>query len=689
MQSLTWYRNRLMSMSAGEAAWRARTAVRTVVDRGLCAWRGRHPAIRQIAAPGDRRGEGLGSGRGKLFGGALASPVLTAEHYPDDWRQALIQRADAVLEHRFCLLGDEPLDFGQEINWNYEHRAGKPTPMRFAPSIDYRDFDETGDCKWVWELNRHHHLVVLGRAFRVTGDRRYALEVSAQLESWIRQCPFGRGMNWRSPLELAIRLINWVWALELIRPANAVSAETADRILRAAYRHLWEIDRNYARYSSANNHLIGEAAGVFIGSRYFDSLRGASRWRARSREILLREIVRQTHADGGNRELATGYHQFVVQFFLAAGLCARNASEDFSRDYWARIEQMLAFSAAFGEAGGTIPAFGDCDDGYVLDLGGPRGDYRGLLAVGAVLFDRPDFKRLAAGVREPVFWFCGPAGLDRLDRLEDASPQTLESRAFPDSGYYLLQAGRAGGDSISVAFDCGELGFGSTAAHGHADALSFTLRVNGADILVDPGTHDYFTYPDWRTYFRSTRAHNTIEIDGRDQSEMSGPFLWGRRAHGRCDEWTVSEDAVTVSGVHDGYESLADPVTHRREIALDRARHEVRLRDELIGEGRHTVAQHFHFSEACVVERVDENRFRASCPEAVVELILDTRLACQMFRGNTSPIIGWVSRKYHQKSPCTTLVGKAEIDGTTHLETVISVCPVRKRRPVVSCTSAG
>ena len=252
-----------------------------------------------------------------------------------------------------------------------------------------------------------------------------------------------------------------------------------------------------------------------------------------------------------------------------------------------------------------------------------------------------------------------------------------------------MPTGRPDGEDVSVAFDCAELGFESTAAHGHADALSSTLRVNGADVLIDPGAYDYFTHPDWRTYFRSTRAHNTIEVDGKDQSEMSGPFLWGRRAHGRCEAWSPGGDTVSVSGAHDGYEGLPDPVTHRRAIALDRSRREVRVLDELIGKGPHIIAQYFHFSEVCVVERVEENRFRASCPEAVVELVLDSRLSCETFRASTSPIIGWASRKYHQKSPCTTLVGKAETNGTTRLETVISVCPVRARRPVVSCTSVG
>ena len=106
----------------------------------------------------------------------------------------------------------------------------------------------TGDCKLVWEPNRHHHLVVLGRAYRATGDVRYAQAVVEQLQSWLDQCPFGHGMNWRSPLELAIRLINWVWALDLIREAGLLTGRAAARApLHAAWLHLWEIARKFSR----------------------------------------------------------------------------------------------------------------------------------------------------------------------------------------------------------------------------------------------------------------------------------------------------------------------------------------------------------------------------------------------------------------------------------------------------------
>ena len=183
--------------------------------------------------------------------------------------------------------------------------------------------------------------------------------------------------------------------------------------------------------------------------------------------------------------------------------------------------------------GGCIPQLGDSDVGYVLDLETDGDRARNLLAVGAALFGRSDFKELAEDAHERVYWLLGNDGcrvfdgLGSLLRKEGAF--AIRSRAFPESGYYLLQCGGRGPDDdrISVSFDCGALGFGSIAAHGHADALSLTVRISGVDVLIDPGTYDYFTFPEWRRYFRSTPAHHTITVDGLSQSENRGPVRWG------------------------------------------------------------------------------------------------------------------------------------------------------------------
>ena len=141
-------------------------------------------------------------------------------------------------------------------------------------------------------------------------------------------------MNWRSPLELAIRAINWSWAYDLIEPSGAMDPAFRTRFLDSLDLHVWDIARKFSRGSSANNHVIGEAAGVLIAAtRFAADLSKSAALVAESRQILEQEIVAQTYADGCNREQAFGYHHFVTQFFLFAGMAARRGGDDLSASY--------------------------------------------------------------------------------------------------------------------------------------------------------------------------------------------------------------------------------------------------------------------------------------------------------------------------------------------------------------------
>lgn len=671
MQRLNWYTRRLRAMAPDEAVWRLRGALRDTRDRYLLGLRTRW-AARQVSADGDalRR---PGYRVSDLPVGVWSTPDTGSAQ--KSWMEGLRTRADQITANRLDLFDLQAHHLGDPIDWNRDPKSGIAAPPSFAPFIDYRDFQKVGDCKFVWELNRHHQLVVLGRAYRATGDIRYAQAAVSQLEQWFDQCPYGIGMNWRSPLELAIRLINWVWTVDLLQPSGVLRPAFCERLLNVVYLHLWEVSRKYSRGSSANNHYIGEAAGVYIASCYFRRLKDAARWQTESRQALCNEILAQTFPDGVTREQAVGYQLFVLQFFLLAGLVGRRTGQDFPPEYWIRLHRMYQFIGALGEGGDGLPMLGDCDDGYVLDLDANPHDVRPWLAIGAAVFNDPELKAWAGHYCEAGHWLLGPEGQASFEALT-ALPEDrrLAARAFPESGYYFLQCGRSDKpDRISVVFDCGPLGFKSLAAHGHADALSFTLRAFGVDVLVDPGTFDYFTYPHWRDYFRSTHAHNTVVVDDVDQSVMLGSFLWGARAEARCLEWKPAERGGRVCGEHDGYRRLASPVVHRRTLELDGERRELIVQDEFDTGGRHDFAVCFHLAEHCRVARSEGNSFEIEVGPGRVTLQLDPCLEVVTYRGSESPIGGWVSRGYHHKAISTTFVGRCSQHGPLRLRTRIEI----------------
>lgn len=669
MPSFHWYFRRLQTMSPAEIVWRLQSKIRDSGDRLRLAtgnWPSRRDAITSVSKePSFRLSE--------CQPGCWSSPLP----HEEGWLSALLKKADAVLENRLSYFDLENHFHGNPFNWNRDHNQQIDSPLCFAQSIDYRDVNKAGDCKLVWEPNRCHHIVVLARAYRATGDMKYAHGVVAHLVSWMDSNPVGRGMNWRSPMELSIRVINWGWALDYIYESGLFKGEFRERVLHSIYLHLWDVTRKFSKGSSANNHLIGEAAGVFIAACYFPELNNSSPWLEESRRILEQEIREQTFADGCNKEQALSYHLFTLWFFIFSGLVGKKSGRDFSEGYWQTVEKQLVFLGRLTEGGGRLQMYGDCDDGYVLDLGITPDDPYSPLAIGAVIFNRPDFKQWSRNYREAAFWLFGPESRQRYEQLQlSQRASDLSSAEFKDAGIYLLQHGRQdSADSISVYFDCGPLGYQSIAAHGHADALSFTLRAFGEDILVDPGTYDYFTYPDWRTYFRSTRAHNTVEIDGIDQSVMLGPFMWGERAECELLKWETGLGKTVVAATHNGYRRLADPVTHEREIVLDGTNKDLTITDRLDCSKSHDAVLYFHLSESCRVQHMQNNTVTIVCHKGSVVLDIDPKLTVSTLDGSLNPKGGWVSRAYHKKEKGVTILAKSRIAGKVEFQCRIAVIP--------------
>ena len=665
MDKLRWYYYRLRSMSFSEIVWRLKSKAVDILDI-FRIYLNLYPSQKTIF---------FGEVNQDDFGFSVLDESFKKENFSDQWGVELVKIADKVVKHQINFFDLQNCDLGDPIKWQKDFSSNIESSLNLIQFINYRDFPNVGDCKLVWEPSRHHQLVILGRAYVLTGELKYAQAVLDQMESWIDQNPYGRGMNWRSPLELAVRVINWVWALGLIHESGLFVGAIKDKILHSAYLHCWDVTRKYSKGSSANNHLVGEAAGVFVAVSYFKFFNNADNWREEAKVILSEQIELQVYSDGCIAEQALGYQFFVLQFYMYCGLVARKLGDDFTPEYWVTIENMLNFVADIYEGGSELPMFGDKDDGYVLDLGNEPSDVSSLLSLSSVMFNNTRFKSLANSASETLYWIYGSDGLNQYEIIESDKPHQLKSKQFEDSGYYLLQTG--GNESqvaVSMLFDCGELGYGDIAAHGHADALSFSLRIAGESVLVDSGTYDYFSYPEWRQYFRSTSAHNTIAIDNLDQSEMCGPFLWRDKAEARCLEWSTSEESDVIYASHTGYERLTDSVSHSRRITFDKQAVKFSLVDEIRCKDKHEVEMFFHFAPEVDVELENAHSLWIKLKgENNLRFVFDENLKLALHRAKPGSHIGWISRGYHQKQASVTLVAKASISGDTQFSTKIEI----------------
>ncbi len=624
--------------------------------------------------------------RGEVIGFGLATkpPLPTDSLAARSWISVTTdleiadyaRTAQRVIDEEFPIFGQKTGHEGSAPDWNRDPLSGIRAPLGLGKLIDHRDENSVGNIKYLWELNRHLEFLPLALAYSSTRDRTYLAPIRLRLESWLDQCPYPRGVNWASSLELGIRLINWSLTWQLAGRAESplfvgkAGIKLRDRWLNSIYQHVHFIHHYYSQHSSANNHLIGEAAGVFVASRTWPYWRQMAQWGARARQILIGEVAAQTHGDGVNREQAIAYQQFVLDFLLLAALAGRATGNNFPANYWQTIEKMMEFLHSAMDAEGNVPMFGDADDGYVirLSLDPDFSPVRSLLATGAILFDRPDFAAASGNLDTKSRMLVGAANWESLCRRGKVTYSTPRN-AYPEGGYYIMRKNPGSSAEVRLIADAGPLGYLSIAAHGHADALSIVVSIAGREILVDPGTYAYHTKPIWREYFRGTGAHNTVRVDGLDQSVQGGNFMWLQHANASCLAFDSTDTGGLFVGEHDGYRRFPDPVTHRREVQMQST--VIEVTDRLFCRGAHEVERCWHFSEHCHVTVEGGIVVAESGPVRVTLRAAEPVREVRLLRGSEAPPAGWVSRHFDIKVPSDSIYFFSDIRGDCELRTLI------------------
>jgi hypothetical protein len=500
-----------------------------------------------------------------------------------------IQRqADKICNHRFDLLGYEDLDFGDPIDWYLDAVHSKRAPREPFHKIRFLDFGEVGDSKIIWELSRHHHLVTLAKAYRLTGDWRYVEELRRQWSHWHAQNPYPIGINWASSLEVAFRSLCWMWVFHLLEGSPALSPDFRGDWLRAQALSGRHIERYLSTYFSPNTHLLGEGVALFFIGTLCPELKSAAVWKQQGWQIVLQESERQVQTDGLHFEQSIYYHVYALDFFLHARILASRNGMAIPEEFDRTLTRMLEALCWLGRAG-VPPRFGDDDGGRVFDPRRNRGEHLlDPLATGAALFERGDFKFLAGGLREETIWLLGPDAVAPFDELSPVEP-SFESVALVSSGLYLMADSKT---RQQVVIDAGAQRT-ATAGHSHADALSVCLSRDGHNLLIDPGTFEYVGDGPERNDFRGTSAHNTLRVDGLDQAEPQNPFAWTNLTETKAERWITGEAFDYFVGSHDGYCRLSSPVVHRR-FAFSLKSRLCLVRDVAEGSGEHRLEILWH-----------------------------------------------------------------------------------------------
>ncbi len=604
---------------------------------------------------------------------------LLREHYGI---HSLIREADEVCSHRFRLFRSQVKSFGERINWHFASGRLDEYPRMYFDRISISDVGQFGDVKYTWELNRHQHFCVLGRAYWASDDKKYAREFVRQLQGWIADNPFLIGVNWTNTLEVAMRGIAWLWAYHFFASSpefRVVRGEMLDALLL----HVHYIDRFMTMGHAPSNHIIGEAAGLLHLGLFFSRNRLRKKWVDKAIYLLEREMQRQVYRDGSSKEQSPSYHRLVLDFFTLSYLICKMNGRTLSRAFCERLEKMYEYQGAVLKGDGRAYSFGDSDDARLLRLSSrPVDDYRGMLSSGAAIFESPALKALSDGFDEESFWLLGRAGHEAFLTVPDRQVES-SSAAYPDSGLFLLRPDEPRAH-LELRFDCGPQGLPPTHAHGHADALSIEVTARGRNALVDAGTYAYNIVWAWRSFFRSTFAHNVVVVDGKGQAVPRRTFRWGQVPKVRCLRWGFGHAYDYVEGEHDGYQRLPGPVRHRRIVLFVKPT-AFYVIDLLEAGQEHDYELFLHFAPGNLEVHPDGS----ACWQGREGGVLDVRLLspCSariaVVEGSLNPVQGWVSRGYGEKEPAPTLTLKACRIGRTVLGLRLAARDVEEARAQV------
>lgn len=434
---------------------------------------------------------------------------------------------------QFDLTSDLEWNRGTKGHWEYEI---------YSLDICTRNTDDIGDIRCSWEINRMQFMPYLALIYKKTNDKKYLDLIKKHFNDWNDKNYFLKGINWVSPMEIAIRSYQWLVTYYLID-----DDDLRKDMLIAIINSMKYVSNNLSKFSSANNHLILEAfilseIGYIIEDVY------PQNWCEIGYNILEKEMYLQNYDDGINKEHALHYQAFVTDAILQYNFFLRKINKKPIAEEI--VKKSLSFMSDLNVDRLNFE-FGDSDDAKILSFSLKNSNYYYyILQLGSIYY-KTEF--IAFEILLPEVKFISKV-YERI-KLEDYKSEKY--KLYKDGGYCTVNS-----NNNTLLFDFAELGFGEIAAHGHADALSLIYYYKDEPIFIDAGTYIYNIEKEQRDYFRSTEAHNTLVYNDTNQSEIKGPFLWGKKAKPFLHSFEGNQEKVRVEASHDGY----NPLVHKRIV---------------------------------------------------------------------------------------------------------------------------
>ena len=487
MTKASWYWHRLKAMSAAEILGRMRERMRHVTTRAAHRHIIKLPALKDSAE--------------------FTPKIPSREKAPELLKFKLAADAKLLLVGRWNLFGWKEVQVQlNPLNLHRDYLREIDTSLNEdSCKLNHRDLPGGADARAIWELNRFAEMVRVAMHGYVNDDPAAIRTAQQWLSEWAKQYPVGAGVNWTSPLEAGLRLINLCWFDALVQASGDAECISSQGLVSKALAngHAWYVHRFLSFGSSANNHLLGELTGLLMAVKRWPELSkiaGEAEWLwSKISECVLNQFAE----DGGNREQALHYHLFAFEMALHA--CrAMNVTEG---PVVVRLQKAAEFFVRMSHSQEPWD-FGDSDDAQIVPLHREKavaewsawmsgGNDGSAATLNYWLGDLP-IRNPQSAIRNGDWWLAKESGMAVIER-----------------------------DGWKVRVDASPLGFGKMAAHGHCDALHVSIWDGEQALVIDPGTGGYYGMKEQRAELASWNAHNgPLPVKGFKTPRRMGTFLW-------------------------------------------------------------------------------------------------------------------------------------------------------------------
>jgi hypothetical protein len=512
--------------------------------------------------------------------------------------KTIMEWADNTMRHEFDYLGSGLIRLNP-IGWHTDFKSGFRWPKgKFYKKYKTVDLSNGADVKVPWELSRCHHLLWLGEAYLITKDEKYAKEVVEQLEWWVDENPLMYSINWTCAMDVAIRAVNWMYALNMISSSYYVTDNLAKRISLSLFEHGWFIYNNLEKwYPYSANHYATNITGLLYLGQFFNKTKDGNKWWHYAIKEYFLEIRHQILPSGAHFERSISYHRLLTELFAYPYFMLERIKEPIPLDIRLRVESMFDFTDHYIKPNGMAPQMGDNDDGRLLPF--VKRDFRVhdyLVSIGYLGFGK-QYESLSLDKMDLDTFFLLPEKFV-IKESKPLNSSISIIKDHRDAGFVILKKAELYLIFSNTSLSCyPDFHRNMLGTHTHADGLSFELSIGKQDFIIDPGTYVYTASSSERNKFRSTGMHNTVSIDGQDQVELLETNLFSVKGFKEVEKMEINEneEEICVSGTRIWNLASDLNASHKRKIKL-RSESDFEMLDEIRCGSEHNFVWHFYLA---------------------------------------------------------------------------------------------